>query len=86
MVEPDGHRLGGDENKGRGRVDRQYQQIGIEHRRGGRTKGGRKMRASRAGPAGRSGVEQVQASGSESRRIDIKFYMPLRWWNQTGID
>ena len=41
VVEIDGHRLGGGENKGMRRGDRQYQQIGIEHGRGGRTKGGK---------------------------------------------
>ena len=53
------------------------------------------MRARRAVPAGQSGVVRVQTSGSESRRIDIKCYIPrerkgtrvpLRWWNQKGID
>ena len=34
-----------------------------------------KRRARRAVPAGRSGVERVQTSGSESRRIDIKCYI-----------
>ena len=32
--EPDGHRLGGGKSKGRGRGDRQYQQFGVEYRRG----------------------------------------------------
>ena len=38
VVEPDGHILGGGKSKGRGRGDRQYQQIGFEHGRGGRPK------------------------------------------------
>ena len=32
-------------------------------------------RARRADPAGRSGVERVQTSGSESRRIEITCYI-----------
>ena len=36
---------------------------------------GKRSRARRAVQAGRSGVERVQTSGSESRRIDIICYV-----------
>ena len=68
VVESDGHRLGGGENKGRrgGRQtvpadrDRARTEKKNERRKG-------KTRARQAGPAGRSGVERVQMSGSESQ-------------------
>ena len=56
VVESDGHRLGGGENKGRRRGDRQYQRIGIEHGRRGITKGGKGRREQ---------GEQVQRGGVE---------------------
>ena len=36
---------------------------------------GKRRRAGRAAQAGRSGVERVQTSGSELRRIDIICYL-----------
>ena len=62
VVESERHRLGGGENKGRRGGDRQYQRIGIEHRRRGRTKGGREdaSKASRS-----SGAEWSGASADE---------------------
>ena len=65
VVEPDGHRLGGGKSKGRGRGDRQYQQIGVEHRGGGRPKL-EKGRGEQGERFQRGGVEW-----SECRRVGV---------------